>query len=360
MKGLLADPRRRVLAILGVLTLTFVVLAIVALSENAQETAPKYQPHPFFPYLKNQLAELAAIRVESKSSKFTIRFDKLKGWIVVEKGGFPADETQVRQTAVAMAGLEAVEPKTSDPQMLGYAGLIAPNRGGDAVAVTLYGGGNRVLAALLLGKSDDTTDAEGRTGIYVRAPRDNQAWLARGYLAAKPDIGDWLDKRVLTIPRERIKETVVTPLQGEAYTVSREKKEDADFKLAELPAGRELIYDSAPDGVGAAIVGFTFDDIQPADHFDFTRASRTNTTTFDGLTIAVKVIQQGQDYWTTVLAAGATPQTQTEAEAIDARTGGWAYKLPDYKAKLFLTSLDSLLKPAGGQPQTPASPDDQQ
>jgi hypothetical protein len=127
-----------------------------------------------------------------------------------------------------------------------------------------------------------------------------------------------------------------------------------------LPKGRELVYDSAPDGVGAAIVGFTFDDAQPAAQFDFTRAAQIISTTFDGLTIAVKVTQQGQRYWASVLAAGTTPEAQAEAVTINVRTAGWAYKLPDYKAKLFMTSLDSLLKPVGGQAQTPATPDDQQ
>lgn len=359
MKRIFADPRLRNLAVLSAVTFVFVVLAFVSVSENATEMAPKYQPHLFFADLNNHLGELAAIRVESKSDKFTIRYDKTKGWVVAEKGGFPADESAVRQTTVAMAQLEAIEPKTSNPEMLSYTGLTDPAKGGDAVGVTLLDGAGQPLAALLLGKPDQMTDAQGRTGIYVRKPGDNQTWLARGYLVAKPEVGDWLDKRVLTIPRDRIKETAVTPLQGDAYTVSRDKKEDPDFKLAELPKDRELVYDSAPDGVGAAIVGFTFDDVQPASQFDFTRAEQLNSTTFDGLTIAVKLVQQGQNYWATVLAAGTTPEAQTEAAAINARTGGWAYKLPDYKAKLFLTSLDSLLKPLGGQPPAPA-PDDQQ
>ncbi len=359
MKKLFADPRRRNLAILGAVTFVFVVLAFVSVTQNASEMAPKYQPHLFFPDLKNQLDDLAAISVESKSGKFTIRYDKAKGWVIVEKGGFSADETQVRQTAVAMAELEAIEPKTSNPEMLSYTGLVDPAKGGDAAGVTLFDSTGKALAALLLGKTDEATDAQGRTGIYVRKPGDNQAWLARGYLVAKPDIGDWLNKRVLTIARERIKETVVTPLEGDAYTVSREKKDDPDFKLAEIPAGRALVYDGAPDGVGAAIVGFTFDDVQPTANFDFSRAAQVNSTTFDGLTVAVKLILQGQTYWASILAAGSTPESQAEAATLNARAGGWAFKLPDYKAKQFLTPLDNLLKPAGGANQPAPAPDQQ-
>ena len=47
----------------------------------------------------------------------------------------------------------------------------------------------------------------------------------------------------------------------------------------------------------------------------------------------------------TVYAEGDNPRAQAEARAIDAHTDGWAYKLPTYKAQLFMITLDSLLKP---------------
>jgi hypothetical protein len=70
----------------------------------------------------------------------------------------------------------------------------------------------------------------------------------------------------------------------------------------------------------------------------------------------VKIIKEGADYWATILAAGTTPETQSEAEAINARSGGWAYKLPDWKAQIFATRLESLLKPKTGQASTPSRP----
>ena len=350
--GPLGDPRRRNLVILGALTLLFAVLAIIALMQRAHEMAPKFEAHLIFPELRNHLSELAALRVESKSGRFTIRFDKGKGWMVAE-GGYPADGEQVRQTAVAMAELEAVEPKTARPDWLHYIGLDSTR--GAASQITLLDGADHTLAALLIGKTGDFTDTAGRTGVYVRKPGNNQSWLARGYLTPKSSISDWLEKRALAVARERIRETVVTPFQGESYTVYREKKEDADFKVADLPQGRELIYASAPDNIGAAIVGFTFDEVKPAATFDFAHAERVTTTTFDGLTIAVKIIAESGSHWATIQAAGATPETQNEAAAINARAAGWAYKLPSYKAQIFQTTLESMLKPAGGQQPAPAA-----
>ena len=354
---LLADPRRRNLVILGGFTILFVVLALIALMQRAHEMAPKFERRLLFPELRNHLSELAAIRIESKSGRFTIRFENGKGWVVAE-GGYPADGEQVRQMAVAIAELEIIEPKTARAEWLPYMQLDSVRNG--ATKIALLDGANHALADILVGKSNDVADATGRTGVYVRKAGDNQAWLALGYVVPKPSIGDWLEKRVLAVARERIKETAVTPLQGEGYTVYREKKEDMDFKLADAPAGRELIYAAAPDPIGTAIVGFTFDEVKPAATFSFNQADRVTTTTFDGLTIAVKIIQESGAYWATVLAAGVTPEAQSEAAAINARAGGWAYKLPSYKARVFLTTLDTLLKPAGGPTSTPAPAKPQQ
>jgi len=349
---LLADPRRRNLVILGGVAVLFVVLALIALAQRAHEMAPSFQRQLLFPDLRNHLAELNAIRIHSKTGGFTVSFEKGKGWVVGE-GGYPADEEQVRQTAVAIAELEAVEPKTAKPEWLPYMQLDSIQNG--ATEITLLDGANHPIAGMLVGKTTEQPDATGRIGVYVRKAGDNQAWLAMGYLTPKPSMGDWLSKRVLAIARERIKETAVTPLEGEGYTVFRDKKDDADFKLADMPAGRELIYAAAPDNIGAAIVGFTFDEVKPAATFDFSSAERVTTTTFDGLTVAVKIIKEGDDTWATILAAGTTPETQKEAAAINARSGGWAYKLPAWKAEIFATKLDSLLKPAGGKANDPAT-----
>jgi hypothetical protein len=133
--------------------------------------------------------------------------------------------------------------------------------------------------------------------------------------------------------------------------VRRDSPHDQDFKLAEIPKGREIAYDGAPDGVAGSIVDFTFDDAKPAKMFDFSdpqHTARIVTKTFDGLTVTVSVIQQGADYWATVSADGRGTDAQKEAREIDAHASGWAYKLPAYKGQQFLSTLESLLKPKGG------------
>jgi hypothetical protein len=91
--------------------------------------------------------------------------------------------------------------------------------------------------------------------------------------------------------------------------------------------------------------------VRPATDLDFSNAPKIVTHTFDGLTVTVQIVTDGPDFWATVYAEGnpGKPYTEAEARTIDAHANGWAYKLPDYKGKLFMTTLDSLLKPVAAK-----------
>ncbi|HEY6578377.1 MAG TPA: hypothetical protein VIY09_03575, partial [Rhizomicrobium sp.] len=177
----------------------------------------------------------------------------------------------------------------------------------------------------------------------------------------KADANQWLDKQVVDVDLARVQEVDVDPAIGPSYEVRRDKPTVADLNLVDLPKGREIAYQGAADGVAGAITGFTFDDVRPARNFDFSdgaHAARVVTRTFDGLTVTVHTIQQDRDYWAIVSAEGAPGrlQAQQQARTIDARAAGWAYKLPVYKGRQFMTTLESLLKPLPEKaaPATPA------
>jgi hypothetical protein len=232
------------------------------------------------------------------------------------------------------------------PQWYGRIAVDAPPRG-KGTLIELRDDKGTVLASLILGKSTDIGDPSGATGLYIRKPGDRQSWLARSVFEPKSDAADWMEKDILTIDQARIRNVDVTPITGPAFTARRNSPGEPDFALTPMPAGRELAYPGAANAIATAITGFTFDDARPASDFDFSNAPRIVTHTFDGLAITVKVVTDGPAFWATVYAEGAPgkPDAAREARAIDAHTDGWAYKLPDDKGKLFMTTLDSLLKP---------------
>ncbi|MGB8364704.1 MAG: DUF4340 domain-containing protein [Rhizomicrobium sp.] len=352
-KAFLRDPRRRNLAILAAVAFVMVVLAVLAVVHEAHELAPRKMAQSLFPELAHEAGRVAHIRIQSHKGSLDIVFKPEKGWVVASHDDYPASFEQVRETIVGLAALVAIEPKTARQDWLPYLDLVSPLHGGNGTLITLMDDKGTILASLIAGKTTDIGDPSGAMGLFVRQPGDPQSWLARSVFEPKSDASDWLDKQVMTIDRARIAEADIDPLVGPSYVVRRDHPSDADFELTELPRGRALAYDGAPDGVAASVADFSFDDVRPARNFDFSDSAhlaRIVTKTFDGLTVTVNVMQQGTDYWATVSAEGApnSPDARKEARDIDAHAAGWAYKLPAAEGQQFTTTLESLLKPVGG------------
>jgi hypothetical protein len=311
--------------------------------------APHYKPQSFLPHLAGEVRDIARIRIVSKRGNVDAVFKPEKGWVLANRDGYKVSFEQLRETVVGLAALETIEPKTARADWLHYVDLDAPPKGA-GIAITLLDGKGGVLASIVTGKNEDIGDSTGAVGLFVRRANSNQTWLTRSVFQPKDDPADWLDKQLVNVDASRIQEADIDPASGVSFEVRREKPTDTGFNLPNIPKGREIAYAGAADGVADAIAGFTFDDVRPAKASDFsdpTHVARFVTKTFDGLTITVQIARQGADYWATISAEGAQdkPAAQKEAREIDARSSGWAYKLSADKGQLFMTTLESLLKP---------------
>jgi hypothetical protein len=344
--ALFADPRRRLLAILGGIALLAILIALLALWREESYSARQMEPTEFFPGFARQVRSAANIHIAAKSGAFDVVFVPEKGWVVRQRGNYPASYDLIQRTLVGMAALQTIEPKTARPEWLHYVGLDAPPQG-DGIAITVSDDKGHVLAALIAGKSEDIGDPTGATGLFVRHPNESQTWLARSVFEPRASISDWLDKKVMDVDASRIQSVAVQPPGSPSFTVARLLKSDADFTVTPLPKGKVLADPTMPAGIASAITGFAFDDLKPATAYDFSKPTRVTTHTFDGLVVTVNVIKLGEDYWATVSAAADDPSkadASKEAAQINAHANGWAYKLPAFKGQLYMTTLDSLTK----------------
>ncbi|MEJ1970672.1 MAG: DUF4340 domain-containing protein [Rhizomicrobium sp.] len=362
LNTILADPRRRNLAVLGAIALVSLLLAILVVWQQAREGAAGSAHGQFLRGFAKEVRNAAHIHIVSKAGAFDVVFVPEKGWVVPERANYPASFDLVQRTLVGLAALQTIEAKTARPDWFHFVGLDMPPKG-DGVLIAVGDDKGRELAAVIAGKGEDIGDPTGATGLFVRRPGEDQSWLARSVLDPRGSLTDWLDKRVMDVDRSRIQDVDVEPAGGGAtFTVSRANPGDPDFKLTPVPAGKSVSDPTVPDGVAAAITGFGFDDVRPAHEIDFSNAAataRVTTRTFDGLKIAVSVQKIGDDYWATVSAEASDPtkpDTAKEAAAIDAHASGWAYKLPSFKGQLFMTTLDSLLKAPAAPPAAPPQP----
>jgi hypothetical protein len=335
-----------------------VLLASLAVWQQSRDDVTASAQTDFFPGFVKKVRKATHIHIASSASTFDIVFSPQKGWVVPQRYDFPASFDLVRRTLVGMAALVTIEPKTANPAWLHFVGLDAPPKG-TGIAITVSNEKGETLAALIAGRSEDIGDSSGAIGLFVRRPDETQSWLARSVFDPRPLVSDWLDKTVMDVDRARIQSVTFQPANGQAFAVSRAKPSDPDFTLS--PLAKPLADASMPDGVAAAIAGFSFNDVRPARDLDFGSqggASHVVTTTFDGLRVTVSVLKQGADYWASV-SAEAVDSSRTdankEAAIINAHASGWAYKLDTFKGQLFMTTLDTLLKaaqgPAAGPPQ---------
>lgn len=341
------DPRRRNLAILGVVAVVMVVLAALALWHQASLVAPKYTPHAFFPNLAGRNRDVARIHIVSKKyGAFDVTFNPSSGWVLPAKHNYPAQFSLVRGTIVGMAGLETVAPKTNRADWLHYLDLDTPQKGGKGIEITLFDEHNHVIASLITGKSKDIGDTGTASGLFVRTPNSDQSWLVRSVFTPTPNPDDWMNKNVIDVDRSDIQEADVTPPSGPSYVVRRDKPSQTDFHLVDVPKGRQIADNGQADNVGAGLVNFSFDNVEPAAQFNFAKTPQFVTKTFGGLIVTVNILKKDKKYWVAIAASAAKnkPKAADQARTINKNAGGWAFEIPAYIGAQLTTPLESFLK----------------
>lgn len=337
--------RNRNLAALAAVALVSVVLAFFALHHRQSVMAPKYEPQTLFPGLAHALnaGDVTRIHIASKKGEFDVVFLPSRGWVLPDRGKYPADFEVVKETLVAIAAMRTVEPKTDRPDLFHFVGLDAPPQG-DGVAITLTDDDKKVVAALIVGKPEMVG---GSTGLFVRKAGENQSWLVTSPAEIKSAIGDWMRKAVVSFEQADVASVEVQPSEGPSYTASRTKPEDANFTLAPLPKGRELAYPGAADMSAAALTDFTFDDVRQDTDMTAGEEARIVVHGFDGLTVTLQGTKDSDGVWVRLDAEAAPgkPAAAKAALAINARAAGWAFRLPAFKASSFAPALETLLKP---------------
>lgn len=348
-----ADPRRRNLAFLLGASIVVALLAGLALYMQSSRTAPQNQSAEFFPGLAAKVAhgEAAKIRISSKKNgTFDVVFKPVKGgWVLPQKGDFPASFVTVNQTLVGLAAMQTIEPKTARADWLHYIGL---DKGGDGVEIVVSGERDRELAHLIVGKSTDIGDPGGAVGLFVRKQGDAQSWLVRAPSEFQTDLNSWMQKTVIELDPGTIQSTVVGLANGTSYEVVRESRKDPHFKLTTpVPTGRAAGGPEQTDPIGGALAQFSFEDVKPLHEVDFTGAVHVTSRTFDGLSVTVQVAHVGAEYWAQVSAVNLSTKADIakQARTINTRAAGWAYKLADYKGAQLTAPIESVLAPKPGQ-----------
>ena len=338
--------QERGLIILGAATLALVVLAVVAIATGDHGVSRAAPGERALPALATKLGDVGSVGIKRSALSLTFVRDG-DNWLVAEKGNYPAAAGKVRQIVLAMTDLLLVEPKTQQAES--YPRLDVEDPGsGKSTLVTLKDKSGATLAELIIGKRRYDRLGTGTDGIYVRKPGDAQAWLARGSLEVSDQLSSWLDRRILDIPEKQIANAILTQPDGTKLVISRAKPEDK-FMVEDAPADAKFKSETTTSEPAMVLESLDLDDVKPAAEMPVPNKDVVtgSFTTFDGLTVDVRLLDKDDMHWVALSSAG-SGSAEAEGKAIDDKASRWTYAIPAYKATQLKKKLSDLLEPAKG------------
>jgi Domain of unknown function (DUF4340) len=298
------------------------------------------------PGLETALNSVSEIRLTKGDQTHATLKKGASDWEVGERD-YPADSGKVRKLLLDLGALNVVEEKTrtaANYPQLGVEDTTSPQATGTRVAVVTP----TKVYELIVGKT-----SSGKSG-YVRVPTSPQALLAAPMLSVDADPKHWLDHTLIDVGQDRIKDVEEKPAEGAAYSISREKKEQTDFTVSNIPKGRELSSPVVADPIAGSLGGMTFDDVhKAATPAADAKVSHVIYRTFDGLEVDLAGRKDGTHDLIALTVTSTDKATADEAKKLAAQVQGWEYELPSYKYDAIFRSLDDLLKPV----EKPAKPE---
>lgn len=270
---------------------TLAVAALVALgaaiwinSANAPVSEESAKDKPLLPGLSDELNKIDTLGLSGASGKTYVTLKRNgDGWQVGEKSGYPADISKLREYLYKLGDAKVLDTKTSSPKRyadLGVEDPIDPNA--KSILVTL--GGTKDVPKLILG----LYNGQGGGGTFVRREGEAQSLLASGNLLAEKDPAAWIRHDLIDVDAAKIKEVRLTGLDGKVLRVYKDQASDGNFKVVDVPKGRELASDFVANGLGSGLSNLRADDVfATKDAAPPEKTYRARYLGFDGLAVDV-------------------------------------------------------------------------
>lgn len=279
---------------------------------------------PVFPDLVAGPEGAAAITVSQGGESVTVRLED-GTWVVPDRYGYRADVETVREVVTGLTGLRFAAPRTALPERFARLEVDEPGEGSEAQRVAVHDAAGTPLADAILGKRSQAITGTQR-GTYLRLPDGERAWLASGTVDVPTAVVDWLDTSLPSLARDELKTLVVTPADGEGFTVGRLAAAEDLTLVDRRPEGRRV----DPDAIRRLADVFNalrFDDVRPASEVAWpATATRLEATGFDDEIFQAELATVDGTTWV---------RLGPSAE--------WVYVLPQFQLDRMDLALDDLL-----------------
>lgn len=310
------------------------------------------------------------------------------GWVVAEKGNYPADVAKVREMLLALGSAKVLEAKTAQKDLYSKLGVEdVADAAASGVQVELTGG--KTPLRVIVGQQS----SQGTAGTFVRRADQAQSQLVSGTINVPKVAAEWLKKEILDLQASNVvAASVIRP--DATLTVRKAKREDQNFVVENLPPKREVSSEFVANGLAGFVGTLNFDDVsaRPADFAAPANAFKLDTMTFDGRTYSATLWEADGKQQMVISArfddalaqshkpaepptpaadADAAAKTAHQAalakaasdfaasldgarkavEAFNAEVGNWVYTLPSFKFAQANKTMADMLK----QPDAPAA-----
>lgn len=237
-----------------------------------------------FPHLRDQVNDVNALALSGAGNKALVTLKRgADGWQVAERAGYAADIGKLREFLMKLADASVIETKTSNPKRYADLGVEDPVAA-DAKSVQVVLSGLKDPLKLVIG----VFNGGGGGGTFVRREGEAQSLLVTGNLLAEKTPAAWIRKDLASIEAERVKQVSITGIDGKVLRIYKDTTSDANFKVADVPKGRELASDYVANSLGSGLANLRIDDVAAAkDSPAPEKAFKIHYLAFGGLAVDV-------------------------------------------------------------------------
>ncbi|WNJ99324.1 DUF4340 domain-containing protein [Thalassospiraceae bacterium LMO-JJ14] len=327
----------RTVSILLLTAIISVAAATYGVSTRVDYQSTDFRGERLFPGLLENAGNVGEVTLLQNGDTMTfIRKDDI--WTLKQSGGYPVHANLVNKVIFGLSNMELLEPRTRKPELFAELNLGDPSKKkSSAQQVTLKSSSGEMIADLVIGRANFFLPETTTGGMYVRRPGEDQTWLVRGLVDIGVEPRDWLIRDIVDIKPERIVRAEVTQPDGEKLIVIPKEGVTGSFAFENMPEGMKLKSEFAPRNIAAVLNGFVLNDVRPAADVALAPEDAYVTEFFsvDAIHVTTRMWQQDKTHYMTVAAAyigdDANSDAAKQANAIAARTQGWAYIIPDYQ-----------------------------
>jgi len=279
--------------LIGAAAIALGAAVAINLSNRPRSDAAE-QARPLLPQLHGHVNDVSSITFTAADNRVLATLRRgADGWNVLEKSGYPADLPKIREFLLKLDQATLLEQKTSNPKRYAELG-VGDVKDKDAGGILVDIAGLAQPTRFIIGNYN----GGGGGGTFVRLDGDAQSWLAKGNLTVDKNTADWERRDLTDIASTRLASVTLTNPDGKQLKVYKDQPGDANFKVADVPKGRETSSEFAANGLGSTLAGLKADDVFPAkDMAPPEKVYKADYAAFDGLNVnLVGWEKDGKDY----------------------------------------------------------------